>query len=328
MRRTYNKENPEEFEVIREPAHIKAVTEKLQAGLGGYFAKLLKKAPVLEMAQTLGSRFKVTVVDNDAMSTVKSYFEGAVERFEKDRVPYVKLFQSSHMESYRENPSHFRVKLASKCPVIHKTLHSDAEELHEWKMRFAKTDSQELADIFANLIGFADAYVESTDRQDFAKYDKLSAFTFSDIDDDEDYQIPGVIGMGIKSAVLYHLEPALFPRRSRYDLYALYFLTGQETFGMPSDTSEFLMINDHIHVGSKNLKVEHNFWYPYDLFSLYEIRIFRWLKTECSRHGVSLDPDYRYVYVAAFNDHICDMESESVRVMMGAGQDDGTEFYI
>jgi hypothetical protein len=61
MRRTYNKENPEEFELIREPAHIKAVTEKLQAGSDGYFAKFLRKAPVLEMARTLSSRFKVAV---------------------------------------------------------------------------------------------------------------------------------------------------------------------------------------------------------------------------------------------------------------------------
>lgn len=219
------------------------------------------------------------------------------------------------------------MRLVTKCPVIQKTIHSKREELHDWKIRFGKADSQELADIFANLIDFQSNYADSIDPRAYAKFDSVEDFEFGEIEE-PDYSVEGVIGMGIKSAVLYHLEPALFPRRSRLDLYALYFLAGRGTFGLPSDSSEFLMINDHIEVGNQNLKVEHNYWYPYNLFSLYEMRLFRWLTAACRKHGVALDPAYRYVYTAAFNDHICEVEKEYVQVMMGGGQRDGLNFYL
>jgi hypothetical protein len=328
MLRSYHDENQEEFDLIREPDHIEAVTKKLKIGFAGYFECLKSEAPISDLARQLSGRFRVRGKPPDPADHLKTFFNGAVEQFEKDRSPYVKLFQPGHMESYRENPSTFRSRLVSKCPVIYKTLHSEREELHEWKRRFGTASSQELADIFANLIDFESSFADSVDRRAYAKFNSLDEFTFSEIEEKE-YSVEGVIGMGIKSAVVYHLEPALFPRRGRFDLYALYFLAGkEETFQLPTKTSEFLMVNDNLEVTDKNLKMEHNFWYPYELFSLYEIRLFRWLKTECEKHGVALDPAYRYVYVAGFNDHICDIEKEAVKVMMGGGQTDGTNFYV
>ena len=327
MIRSYHDDNPEEFELIREPDHIANVSKKMKAEFAHYFDSLVAKAPASDMARQLGTRFKVVAAPTDVGGHIKKYFNAAVERFEKDRSPYVGLFQPAHMESYRENASTFRSRLVTKCPVIQKTIHSKREELHEWKRRFGSADSQELADIFANLIDFQSNYADSVDRRAYAKFDSIEEFEFSEVEDAE-YSVEGVIGMGIKSAVLYHLEPALFPRRSRFDLYALYFLTGRETFGLPSESSEFLMVNDHVEVADQNLKVEHNYWYPYNLFSLFETRLFRWLKTECKRYDVALDPAYRYAYVAAFNDHICDAEDEFVQVMMGGGQRDGLSFYL
>lgn len=327
MIRSFHDENPNEFEVIRDDDHVGIVAERMKSGLATYFAKLLARAPISEIALKLSMKFKVEAEPADAGDYLKTCLNTAVARFEKDRAPYVQLFQPSHMDSYRENASTFRSRLVTKCPVIQKTLYSKREELHDWKVRFGKADSQELADIFANLIDFESSYADSVDRRTFAKFNSAGDFEFGQVEE-EDYSVEGVIGMGIKSAVLYHLEPALFPRRSRMDLYALYFLTGRETFGMPSDSSEFLMVNDHIEVTNQNLKVEHNYWYPYDLFSLYEMRLFRWLNTECKKHGVSLDSDYRYVYVAAFNDHVCQAENEFVQVMMGGGQRDGLNFYL
>lgn len=327
MLRTFHDDNPEEFQLIRADDHIARVTEKMKVGFAGYFASLLAKAPVSDIARQLGARFKVIAEPADNGDHLKTCLNTAVERFEKDRGPYVQLFQPAHMDSYRENASTFRSRLVTKCPVIHKTLHSKREELHDWKMRFGKAESQEFADIFANLVDFESTYADSVDRRAFAKFDSLDEFEFGEIEDEE-YSVEGVIGMGIKSAVLYHLEPELYPRRSRLDLYALYFLTGRDTFGLPSDSSEFLMVNDHVEVADQSLKVEHNYWYPYDLFSLYEMRLFRWLKSECKKHEVSLDPAYRYVYVAAFNDHICEVEDEFVKVMMGGGQRDGLSFYL
>ena len=46
---------------------------------------------------------------------------------------------------------------------------------------------------------------------------------------------------------------------------------------MPSDSSEFCMVKDEVHSRTGTIEVEHNYFYPYQTFGLYTIRIFRFL---------------------------------------------------
>ncbi len=144
----------------------------MKTGFASYFASLLAKAPVSDVARQLSTRFKVVAEPADTGDYLKKCFNPAVEPFEKDRGPYVQLFQPAHMESYRENASTFRSRLVTKCPVIHKTLHSKREELHDWKMRLGKqslrnspTFSQILWTLKARMpIQWTDARLPSSTR--------------------------------------------------------------------------------------------------------------------------------------------------------------------
>ena len=106
--------------------------------------------------------------------------------------------------------------------------------------------------------------------------------------------------MGIMSTVLYQLDARVFPQRARNDLYGLYFLSGTQDFGLASHSSEFLMIKDREPASDGSLIMDHSYWYPYGLFSMYALRIFRWLQAKVQAEGVVLDTHVRYVFVARF----------------------------
>src|SRR5258708_20846562 len=129
MLRTYHKTNPEEFELIRTPKHIGEVTKKMNIGLDRYFEKLLS-GPKLGIANQLSTKFKVVSKAPAPRTVLETFFNAAVLQCKKHPEAYLLLFQAEHMESYRENASHFRSRLVKKCPIINKTLKSDREELH------------------------------------------------------------------------------------------------------------------------------------------------------------------------------------------------------
>ena len=51
MIRSYHDDNPEEFELIREPDHIATVSKKMKAEFARYFDSLVAKAPASDMAR-------------------------------------------------------------------------------------------------------------------------------------------------------------------------------------------------------------------------------------------------------------------------------------
>jgi hypothetical protein len=136
-------------------------------------------------------------------------------------------------------------------------------------------------------------------------------------DDDENLRAEGVVGTGIKSTVLYYLHPDVFALCDTDALFALYFLSGKDSFGLPSGTNEFIMVNDQKPDPTMIDRIDRNYWYPYPVFTLYQLRLFRLFQSACSGLKVTLRPQYRYVYCNAFMKHIIGIppESELVEAM-------------
>jgi hypothetical protein len=88
-----------------------------------------------------------------------------------------------------------------------------------------------------------------------------------------------------------------------------------ENFGLPSGSSEFLMINDRERASNGSLIMEHNFWYPYSLFSLYALRLYRWMDGQMRAAGSGLDPHVRYVFVSQFLNEVCSEHGEHMKIM-------------
>ena len=127
--------------------------------------------------------------------------------------------------------------------------------------------------------------------------------------------IVNVVGMGIKSIILYHLDPERLPARGRNGLYGLFFLSGRQHFKLPSDSSEFLMINDLNPASDGSIIMDQNYWYPYSVFSVYALRVFRWIAERAQKTHVTVDPSVRYVYVERFFSAVCDQHSDDLKTM-------------
>jgi hypothetical protein len=104
-------------------------------------------------------------------------------------------------------------------------------------------------------------------------------------------------------------------------MYGLYFLSGQGSFGLPSKTSEFLMISDNRRVTTKNIPMNHNYWYHYSLVMLYCMRLYRLIEKECAKHKVSLDHNYRFIYVMRYFNEIYTVNEENIKTMTGGDED-------
>jgi len=311
-----------EFDHIRESAHVAQVYEMIRKNFDTYYDSWINKSEASLPLKELGEKFRIKPTKRDNKCVLQKLFAAMIEDYQSERTKYDKFLDREALQEYQDDdPTLFKQNLSKHCPVMYRCVHSHRPEMVEWQMKFKDTPSQDLLDIFVNLVTFADDYEENRELTKFKLYDDCKEFGFEPLEEDENYAVQGVIGMGIKSEVLYHLYPNLFPKRGRLDVYGLYFLSEMKDFGLQGKCSEFLMINDTREVHSKNYKMDHNYWYPYGLFSLYAIRLTRLIAQKSKAMGVSLDDNYRFVYAAAYLAHVCKENSESMEVMLGGLQD-------
>jgi hypothetical protein len=200
-------------------------------------------------------------------------------------------------------------------PVIANTLRQRRAELKEWQYHFRTARAKDLLEVFSNVLDFVAEWSEAHPVDRYAELNEVYGFGLHPLDDDETMYIVNVIGMGIKSIVLYHLDPQRLPPRGRYALYGLYFLSDRDHFNLPSKSSEFLMINDIVPASDGSIIMDQNYWYPYGLFSLYALRVFRWIDQRASNAGFALDPTLRYVYGERFFEAVCAQHSDDLKTM-------------
>ena len=150
---------------------------------------------------------------------------------------------------------------------------------------------------------------EYFNRYDAATYE--SAKTYYDLDmeylDGDDCSLSGVIGVGIKSRILYKLYPAAFPNESQNSIWSLYFLSGQGEFGCEHG-SEFLMIDDEDSV------THQNYSYPCRLFAYYALELYKLLEREATKINLPLEKSYRYVVVDAFLSSVADKHEDDIKL--------------
>ncbi len=288
-----------EYDRIQTPEHIAQVWAAIETALPGYWARFVKR----ESAKgTAGA------------GAVMPSFSAAVKKYEKAAQKYRTFFDPEAMDEYQDDPNSFKQNLAKDVPVIAGTLNQRRRELQEWQRHFRGAKGRDLLGVFSTLLDFKDDWLAKHGESKYAQYDTIEALGLQPFEDDS-MTLTNVIGGGIKSIVLFNLSPDRLPPRTRSDLYGLYFLSDMQPFGLPSDSSEFLMINDREPTSNGSFIMEHNFWYPYGLYSLYALRIFRWIDEQLQGSGIRLDPHVRYVYITHFLNEVCSEKVEHMKVM-------------
>lgn len=305
-----------EYDTIRRPDHVERVWATIESALPKYWKAFIGRATTKHAATNLASHFggqqsKMPPIG----SLLTQTFVIAVQQYEKEAEKYRSFFDPEAMEEFADDPNTFKNHLAKEVPVIAGTLNQRRPELQKWQRDFRMARGRDLLEVFSNVLDFRAEWSTAQPEAEYTVHDDPAAFGLDPLDDDESMMLANVIGMGIKSIVLYHLDARVFPRRARTDLYGLYFLSGMKDFGLPSNSSEFLMINDREPASNGSFIMEHNFWYPYGLFSLYATRIFRWLDKKIRADGGTLDTHVRYVFVADFLSGVCSEHIEHMKIM-------------
>jgi hypothetical protein len=290
-----------EYDLVRQPEHIAQVWGLIEGALPAYYENFVQR-----------ERRRATELEGAVLARV---FEEAVASYEKEARKYEPYFRREALEEFQDDPNAFKQTLSRDVPVIANTLRQRRAELKEWQIYFRAARAHDLLEVFSNVLDFVAEWSNTHPKDRYAELDTPEAFGLDPLDDDEHMYLINVVGMGIKSIVLYHLDPNRFPARGRDGLYGLYFLSGMDHFGLPSKSSEFLMINDVTPASDGSMIMDQNYWYPYGLFSLYALRVFKWMEQRSSRAGCTFDHSVRYVYVQRFFEAVCDQHTEDLKTM-------------
>ena len=286
--------------------HIEKVLDVIRKNFGQYFESFLDstagKGVTLERFQGLQEKFRVAgqakKKKGDLSENYKAIIRESINDFEQDRVNYINILKRKWLEDLEDDAYSFKSKtLKNECPIIRKTLaNKKAKELDKYRISFSMADADWLLKVVTNLCIFGDEYQKKYNPNTYE-----NAKTYQDLDmgllDTDEYTAYGVIGGGIKTHMLYKVHPAIFPNRSRSAIWALWYLTGKETFGCRTD-SEFLMIDR-----DKTI-TQQNYFYPYELFAYYAFEIYKMLRDKAAEYNVYIDTEYRYVIVDAFLEYI------------------------
>lgn len=267
-----------------EPEHIAAVLEDMKIYFPTFFDKF---AP-------------------DKIHLAHHMKEG-IERFENDRTHYLQLLDRTYLEECEYDPGSFRNILKTDCPIIRHCLNAPAKVMDAYRRSFRQAKGDSMLKVIINLSEYVTQFMKGFDANKQLNVKLPSELELSILDTDS-YTTTGVIGGGIRSLFLYNAQPIAFPNRSQFSIWAYYFLTHQEDYGY-EDGSEFLMINPD---GSGT---QQNYYYQYDLFTFYGIKLFLMVEAHCKRFDYPLHDQYRYVYLNTFLDFISVSHIEDINAL-------------
>lgn len=241
---------------------------------------------------------------------IELYFNQLVEHFKSEHEEYAHSLDLEKLDSFGTDFQSMKKWISDKCPIIRGCRNSHSKVMTQWKIDYNCLKANELYEVIRHLVSFANEYHDQINRNDYNEIDDWEAFDLKELEDGE-YYLGGVIGTGIVSTILYHLYPDVFCGNYKMGLWCLYFMTDKSFADMSGDSSEFTMVNDTNHFGTTILQT-HNFYYPYFVFMLYSLRIYRMLCTRFSDSDVSFPDEYRYVLCNDFFAYCCEVHQDAI----------------
>jgi hypothetical protein len=316
--------------VCYEDEHINKVVKKLRQNFTLYFDRFLEtengngitKVEFEKLQKSWGVKSSNKVVKSDLTKKYKRILAESIDEFEKDREAYIDIFNMKSLEEYEDDTYTFKSEvLHNKCPIIRKTLaNKKAKELDKYRYDFSVADADKLLEVVKRLCEVADDYaVNVYNRKEYEKISNYKGLKMAEFDTDE-CTAYGVIGGGIKTHMLYKVNPEMFSSRSRNALWALWYMTDKESFGCYTD-SEFLMID------TKKTITQQNYFYPYELFAYYAFEVYKLLRDKAENMGVSIDTKYRYVIVDKFFDYVADEHADEIGLLHSQIRDNVGDAY-
>ena len=303
-----------EFKLLRDQTHIDYVWSVMEPIVNRYIDGYLEGL----------SHFKEFATPQTCFS---AFLQDLISKNDSLHDKYHALFAMDVMEDeYAEDVEGFKNAILKKdCDVIRKTLQSKTEALKDWKAKFYSCKSQALYDTFYNMMTFAEEYDQMMDEDAMQELDTVADCGLVEMEEDACYQT-GVLGYGIVSNILNHMYPRVFPGNYKAGVWSLYFLSdGSKIIETPSGTSEFSMVKDETWSKTGIYEMEHNYFFPYEVFCIYTLRIYRLLVQRINaRFQKEYPTEYRFLLTNNFYEYVTSENKANIATL--AGNDDVLKF--
>lgn len=297
----------DEFQLLVDQDHLEKVWTTIKTNLDQYIDGYLEYIASYQDIRNRQGNYAIFLAE-------------LIKKNDELKDKYTRLFSIDLMETeYSEDTQGFKdVVLKKDCDVIRNTLQSKSESLREWKAKFFGCKSQHLYDTFYNMMDFAFEYDTNMDENEMASLDSIEDCGLGLMNEYNCYQV-GVIGFGIVSNILNHMYPRTFPGNYKAGVYSLHFLSGEGNgIDMPSETSEFCMIKDDVYSKTGTIETEHNFYFPYETFAIYTLRIYRVLVDRLQMYFQREFPaNYRFLLTNSFYEYVVSRHKADISTMNG-----------
>ena len=300
MIRRENVEDRYEVEDISyESSHIDEVWDAIEEKIGEYFNRYkIQRGLSSDDLDFSDLSSKGWTIAKSASKKSSLNINAIIEDFEKDRKEYLEFLDMDSLEEFDYDPNGFKKELRNGIPKIRKTLKSKRKELDKFKIDFKDASSSELLEVVKNIVKLAnEIMVKNVKVIDNEALDDYVHF------DEEPCRQQGVIGGNIRTLFIHKMDPSKFPYRSASALWALYFLSGCESFGC-EEGSEFVIFDE-----AKGTATE-NYWYPYVLFVIYAYEIYNWISQK-----IEIPSKYKYVIVEDFLSFVANEHKKDIGVL-------------
>lgn len=248
----------------------------------------------------------------DIKTRCKLYFDSVINSYTVEKTKYTNCLNMDKINSFKDY-NVFKKWISDECPIIWGCRNSRNKVMTKWKTSYNCLHAEELYKVIEHIVDFANNYHKKTDLDEYKYIDDWEAFNLSEIEDGK-YYLGGVIGTGIVSTILYHLYPDVFSGNFKMGLWSLYFLTNKSVTGMSGDSSEFVMVVDDTYEINSTILQKHNFYYPYYVYLLYSLRIYRILHQKLEENFYSFPDEYRHVLCDDFFLHCCQIREDDIGV--------------
>lgn len=298
-----------EFALMNDQNHFEKVWSRVEKKLNSYIEGYFEDA----------QNFKPAVSPRDSML---AYLANVVIENDRLNFKYHTIFSKTQIASYKSNPKAFKdICLKKDCDLIRTTLKAKTAALNEWKMKFHASKPEVMFDTFANFLEYADKYNLEITEDKMAAISEIYDITFDKMDQKGCYK-SGVVGYGVVSNILGHMYPRVFPGEYRSGIFALHFLSDGnrmvEEIAMPSETSEFVMVKDNVRTKTGIIETEHNFFFPYFVYTMYALNIFRKIEIALKeKYDIEFDCNYRYLLTNDFFSYVVGRHREEIKTLTG-----------
>lgn len=287
-----------EYDIIRDHMHIddtlKIISDNGKSYLKNYLRELKK-------------------------NTTADYFECKIWEQHHETEKYTRFFNQYVKDESISNSKQFRNNLGKYCPIFHGAVNSTTQLLNSWKREFHHCDCDMLYRTLYN-IGLTVRNYDLLFTEEKIKEMKVwEDNKLIDMDDDDNRcYLTGVIGYGVMSTIAYNLKPRLFPGNFKQGVFSLYFLSGREPLDMPTETSEFIMVKDMETSKTGIIESDHNYFFPYEVYAYYSLKIYNWLRYSIYKNLQYLFPsENRYVLTNDFYSFIIKCNFDKMQTLLG-----------